>query len=149
MILPRTQRSRLLQAQVNFCFCVCFCIFLEVVIRSAAQQNWVFSENSRKELISLRIILNMTGQFWLLVSSLKLSKSVKVGSLAHLSSTLKKVVGKFGSLSWLYSIVWEWGPEIAEIASRQAKQTTFFQSALGTWLYRSFMARVLCYQDEV
>ena len=148
MILPRTQRSRLLQAQVNFCFCVCLCIFLEVVIRSAAQQNWVFSENSRKELISFRIILNMTGQFWLLVSSLRLSKSPS--RLAHLSSTLKQVVIVNSALSlFFFPLVWEWGPEIAEIASRQAKQTTFFQSAHGTCLYRSFMARVLCYKDEV
>jgi len=63
---------------------------------NCAQQNWVFSENSRKELISFRIILNMTGQFWLLVSSLRLSKSPV--RLAHLSSTLKKVVSKFSSL---------------------------------------------------
>lgn len=148
MILPRTQRSRLLQAQVNFCFCVCLCIFLEVVIRSAAQQNWVFSENSRKELISFRIILNMTGQFWLLVSSLRVSKSP--ARLAHLSSTLKKVVCKFSSLFVVFACLGsEWGPKIAEIASRQAKQTTFFQSAHGTCLYRSFMARVLCYKDEV
>ena len=148
MILPQTQRSRLLQAQVNFCFCVCLCIFLEVVIRSAAQQNWVFSENSRKELISFRIILNMTGQFWLLVSSLRLSRSPS--RLSHLSSTLKQsCYSKFSSLFVFFSLVWEWGPEIAKIASRQAKQTTFFQSAHGTCLYRSFVASVLCYKDEV